>query len=74
MMLWGLGFGILYASACTIVYWQQARFIFVPSAKVIDTPAKFGKAYEEVWLPMQPSGRLYGWWIPVGQNAFVFTW
>jgi uncharacterized protein len=61
---WGLGLGVLYTLACAMVYWQQARFIFVPSAKVVDSPAKFGKAYEEVWLPMQPSGRLYGWWVP----------
>lgn len=61
---WGLGLGALYASACAIAYWQQGRFIFVPSAKVVDTPAKFGKAYEEVWLSMEPSGRLYGWWVP----------
>jgi uncharacterized protein len=61
---WGLGLGVLYASACAIVYWQQARFIFVPSSTIEDTPAKFGKPYEEVWLPMQPSGRLYGWWVP----------
>jgi uncharacterized protein len=61
---WGLGLGAFYALACATVYWQQARFIFVPSDKIIDTPAKFGKSYEEVWLPMQPSGRLYGWWVP----------
>jgi uncharacterized protein len=62
---WGLGLGAFYALACATVYWQQARFIFVPSDKITDTPAKFGKSYEEVWLPMQPSGRLYGWWVPV---------
>jgi uncharacterized protein len=61
---WGLGLGVLYASACAIVYWQQARFIFVPSSTIEDNPAKFGKPYEEVWLPIQPSGRLYGWWVP----------
>jgi uncharacterized protein len=64
LMLWGLGLGVFYASACAIVYWQQARFIFVPSARITDTPAKFGKSYQEVWLPTQPSGRLYGWWVP----------
>ncbi len=64
-MRWGLGLGVFYASACAIVYWQQSRFIFVPSAKITDTPAKFGKSYQEVWLPTQPSGRLYGWWVPV---------
>jgi uncharacterized protein len=61
---WGLGVGALYALACTIVYSQQSRFIFVPSTQIVDTPAKFGKSYQEVWLPMHPSGRLYGWWVP----------
>jgi uncharacterized protein len=70
---WGLGLGVLYASACAIVYWQQARFIFIPSAKIVDTPAKFGKPYEEVWLPMQPSGRLYGWWVPAkGKKTLLY--
>jgi uncharacterized protein len=61
---WGLGLGALYVSACAIVYWQQARFIFAPSTQSLDTPKNFGKSYQEVWLPTQPSGRLYGWWVP----------
>jgi uncharacterized protein len=70
---WGLGLGAFYALACATVYWQQARFIFVPSDKITDTPAKFGKSYQEVWLPMQPSGRLYGWWVPVkGKKTLLY--
>jgi fermentation-respiration switch protein FrsA (DUF1100 family) len=69
-MFYGLGgLGLLYGAACALLYCIQNRFIFVPSAQINTTPAQFGLTFEEVWLPMQPAGRLHGWWIPKLQTG-----
>lgn len=33
------------------------------------TPAQASVPYEEVWIPGQKGARLYGWWMPAGENA-----
>ncbi len=59
---------LVYACICLWVYRFHRRFVFVPQAKVLDTPSQFQVAYEEVWIPVsQPNGtveKVNGWWIP----------
>lgn len=33
------------------------------------TPDKYAISFEEVHIPMNKNGRLYGWWIPTSQTA-----
>ncbi|NJN86224.1 MAG: alpha/beta hydrolase [Leptolyngbyaceae cyanobacterium SL_7_1] len=58
--------GAAYSAACLFLYLRQTRMIFFPVAAIDTTPADFGVAYEEVWLPLptHPAERLHGWWIP----------
>lgn len=74
MMRLGLSLGRIYLLTCAVLYWQQGRFIFVPSRTVEETPADYQLAFEEVWLPIPTSKkqpeRLHGWWIPAqAKNA-----
>jgi hypothetical protein len=62
---------IAYTTICLYLYFRQTRFIFFPQQAIEKTPANFGVAFEEVWLPVsqtEPETRLHGWWMPV-QNA-----
>ncbi|MCM1984356.1 alpha/beta hydrolase [Lyngbya confervoides] len=62
------GLGILYVSACGLVYSQQRQLIFKPSRGVDVTPAQIQLDYEEVWIAVPTDGneaqRIHGWWIP----------
>lgn len=64
----GLVGAIAYLSICLLLYFQQSRLIFVPSAVIEKTPEFFGLKYEEVWLPVSTKSggveRIHGWWIP----------
>ncbi|MBW4621028.1 MAG: lysophospholipase [Cyanosarcina radialis HA8281-LM2] len=64
----GLVGAIAYLSVCLLLYFQQSRLIFVPSAVIEKTPEFFNLKYEEVWLPVATKSgrveRIHGWWIP----------
>jgi uncharacterized protein len=68
LLLLGGGFAIAYLTACLLLFWQQQRFIFVPSATVETTPAKYGIPFQDIWLPIKTSTgqteQIHGWWIP----------
>lgn len=61
-----LGLAIaLYLSACLYLYLRQTRMLFFPTAQITTTPADFGLAFEEVWIPVGDRGdRIHSWWIP----------
>lgn len=63
--------GTAYSAACLFFYVRQTRMIFFPLAAIEITPADFGLAYDEVWLPVptDPAIRLHGWWIPAGASS-----
>ncbi|MDV2991972.1 MAG: hypothetical protein N4J56_001626 [Chroococcidiopsis sp. SAG 2025] len=60
--------GAVYLIACLLLYFQQTRFIFFPSATIDITPAAFNLQYQEVWLPVKTASnqieKIHGWWIP----------
>lgn len=58
----------IYGAIALAVASRQQQMIFFPSPTITQTPADFGAAYEEVWLPVQQGDRterIHGWWIPV---------
>jgi pimeloyl-ACP methyl ester carboxylesterase len=74
MIRLAMSVGRIYLLTCAVLYWQQGRFIFIPSRTVEETPADYQLAFEEVWLPIptskKQSERLHGWWIPAqAKNA-----
>ena len=60
--------GLLYLTACIVLYALQRRLIFVPTAEIETTPTDLGLDYETVTLPIAaPAGEpqwIRGWWIP----------
>jgi hypothetical protein len=64
----GLVGAIAYLGVCLLLYFQQSRLIFVPSAVIEKTPEFFNLKYEEVWLPVTTKSgrveRIHGWWMP----------
>lgn len=62
---------LAYCAICILLFFQQPRFIFVPSPVIERTPSFFNLGYEEVWLPV-PVGlgkveRIHGWWLKASQ-------
>ena len=56
------------ALALTLMPRLGDRFVFFPS-RALDggTPAKFGMAYEDVWLTAADGVRVHAWWVPAPQ-------
>jgi pimeloyl-ACP methyl ester carboxylesterase len=54
---------------CAWLDLKQRQFIFQPTEEITGTPADFGFAFEELWLPVPqaPPQRLHAWWIPASQ-------
>ena len=46
------------------VRWFEWRSLFAPSRTLVDTPAREGLAFEEVWFVAEDARALHGWWIP----------
>lgn len=68
-----------YCAICILLFFQQARLIFAPSAVLEKTPKFFNLGYEEVWLPVPVASgkveRIHGWWIKASQpNAKVLLY
>lgn len=79
LLLLLLGFGaIAYALACFVLYLRQTRLLFFPQSAIEITPAEFGLAYKDVWLPVTPGSRdrpIHAWWLPASQsNAQVLLY
>ena len=63
---------IAYAGTCLALYNYQTNLIFRPLPFLFRTPADAGLAYEDVWIPLNPSRsvsqassqKLHGWWMP----------
>ncbi len=63
--------GLLLAllGGCAYLDVKQRELIFRPSKAYSSTPAEYGLAYEDVWLPVAgATGRVHGWWIPAAQG------
>ena len=75
----GVVAALAYCAMCILLFFQQSKFIFVPSPVIERTPSFFNLVYEEVWLPV-PVGldkveRIHGWWIRASQpNAKVLLY
>jgi fermentation-respiration switch protein FrsA (DUF1100 family) len=57
----------IYGGICLFLYRQQQRIIFFPSPTLTTTPADYGLAYTDVWIPTSTAPdaeKLHGWWIP----------
>ncbi len=64
---WGKWVALAYLSVCLSLYLCQERLIFKPQAAIKTTPADRNLAYQDVWVPVDPTGgaeKLFGWWIP----------
>jgi len=46
------------------VYFHQSRLVFLPTSKLIATPADQGLAYEDVTIRTADSEQLHGWFVP----------
>ena len=64
---------IAYVCVCLLLFFQQQRLIFFPSAVIDITPAVFNLRYQDVWLPVTTVAgtveRMHGWWIPADTPA-----
>lgn len=59
--------GLLYLSACTVLFVRQRHLIYLSRTYLSNTPAasRFGRsAYENVWIPVGDRERIHGWWLP----------
>jgi uncharacterized protein len=75
----GFSLGGIYLLACILLFWQQRRFIFVPSRTMEQTPADYQLPYEDVELSIFTAHSfenrremIHGWWIPA-QNPNAKT-
>ena len=46
------------------LYLLQPRMVFLPSSDLMETPADWGLAYEDVWLRTDDGVRLHAWYLP----------
>ena len=57
------------------MFWPliEKRFVFFPTAEIIQTPAAVGLAYEEVFFTTTDGLRLHGWFVP-GSGDMTWMW
>jgi uncharacterized protein len=75
MMRLAMSIGRIYLLTCAVLYWQQGRFIFIPSRTVEETPADYQLTYENVDLSIFATHlfgnrreKIHGWWIPAQKS------
>jgi uncharacterized protein len=75
MMRLAVSVGRIYLLTCAVLYWQQARFIFMPTRTVEETPTDYQLAYENVELSIfathlfgKRREKIHGWWIPAQKS------
>jgi uncharacterized protein len=65
---WGRWPILAYLVACLGVYLFQERLIYKPEQKLVATPADRDLSYQDVWIPVDRTGKsndkLFGWWLP----------
>jgi len=54
--------GMALLNSC--MYLRQPSMIFFPYATLVQTPAEWGLAYEDVFLNTEDGVRLHGWYLP----------
>jgi len=64
-----IGFVVFgYAAACGYLWAVQPRLIFRPRAEIAETPAAYGLAYQDVFIPVDSGSAggesMHAWWIP----------
>lgn len=55
---------ISYLGACGYMQSTQLEKVFEPSPVLQTNPGRMGMPFEELRIPVQSGGELYGWWIP----------
>lgn len=74
----GVFVAIAYTSVCVLLFFQQTRFIFFPSAAIQITPEFFNLRYQEVWVPVHKRDktveRMHGWWLAAQPDALVLLY
>lgn len=55
---------LIYVFLCIIVYFRQARYVFVPDRVIEKTPADVGLVFEDITLLTSDGERLAAWYIP----------
>lgn len=70
LLLLFLGFtGVAYLLLCGWLWVAQRRLMFFPSPLMEATPAAFGLAYSDVWIPVAAGGgQMHGWWLPADSS------
>ena len=53
---------VVYLAACVALYFEQARFIFVPQREVQFTPKDFGCDFQDILIGGHEE-TLHGWWL-----------
>lgn len=59
--------GLGYLALCGWLWLIQRRMMYFPTPLGAVTPADWGIAYQDVWIPVQnpgQSGQIHGWWMP----------
>ncbi|HEY9852898.1 MAG TPA: alpha/beta fold hydrolase [Leptolyngbyaceae cyanobacterium] len=62
---------IVYTLICTLLFFIQQRFLFIPTYNFQKTPDFYKINYKNVYLPVPKNlggGEIHGWWIPVKKS------
>lgn len=57
-------FAAIYLGLCVLLVSAQRKFIYLPYKAIETTPADYGAAFSEVWIPGADNTQLHAWWIP----------
>ena len=73
LIIFSLILFIIYLSACTYVWTQQDKYIYMPQRLITSTPADYRLPYEDtfIFVKDQPkaSERLHAWFIPSPEKS-----
>lgn len=68
-----LAFFILYLSACTYVWTQQKKYIFLPQRLITATPEDYQLPFEDTYIKIKGQSnsieRLHAWFIPSADDS-----
>jgi hypothetical protein len=56
--------GLVYIGLIVLLYFVQARMLFLPSSGLVADPGAIGLAFDEVEIATADGERLHAWWVP----------
>jgi hypothetical protein len=59
-----LALTVAYGALVGFVWLNQDRLVYFPSPTLVQTPADWGIAYEDVWITTEDGVLLHGWFVP----------